>query len=365
MSEGNRTLVHAQSEASLLENICRVITQEGDYPAAWVSLPSEEGNALRCFADDGELKEAVRAWGWHEVALADGEHPVTAAYCSNDNLIISRGDTSAKTYQLEQAMAEIGIGAVFLLPMRYQDQVFGIIGIFSRTPLKLNRQEFSLLDELASDIGYGVQSHRTKLAHLEGVQRLNSAMMHTIEAVSIALEKRDPYTAGHQKRVAALSIAIAQEMGFSEDRIEGIRLGSMVHDIGKISVPAEILNRPGRLSPDEFGIIKAHPEAGYDILKGVDFPWPIAQMIIQHHERMDGTGYPYGLKGEEIAEEARILAVADVVEAITSHRPYRPSLGTKTALEEIEHGRGSAYDPAVVDACIRLFREKGFEWELG
>jgi PAS domain S-box-containing protein len=361
LSEGNRTLVHSQSESKLLENICRVFTQEGDYPLAWVSVPSANASTLDCYTVDGELKDCFNQWD--SVSLQTPAHPIALAFRSGENVIINRSDTQVQQYALDALMNEHDIHTVFLLPIRYQDKVFGVIGVFSRLPLDTQAKELALLDELASDLGYGVQSHRTKLAHEAGVQRLNSAMMHTIEAVSIALEKRDPYTAGHQKRVASLSMAIAQEMGFSEERIEGIRLGSMVHDIGKISVPAEILNRPGRLSKDEFGIIRAHPDAGYDILSGVDFPWPIASMIIQHHERMDGSGYPQGLKGDEIVEEARILAVADVVEAITSHRPYRPSLGLDIALGEIEQGRGGVYDAAVVDACLTLFREKGFEWE--
>lgn len=363
MSEANRTLVHARSEQVLLESICRVFTQEGDYPAAWVSVPSREENVLACIASDGMLKQTVWLWDWQHVELEKQDHPLVHAFNSGENVIINRSGGIATQLGLERAMAETDIQNVFLLPIHYQDQVYGVIGVFSRLPTEMQAKELSLLDELASDLGYGVQSHRTRLAHEEGIQRLHGAMMHTIEAVSIALEKRDPYTAGHQKRVAMLSTAIAREMGFTEDRIEGIRLGSMVHDIGKISVPAEILNRPGKLTRDELGIIKAHPEAGFDILQGVNFPWPIAQMIIQHHERMDGTGYPHGLKGDEIEPEARILAVADVVEAITSHRPYRPSLGLRNALEEIERGRGTAYDPQVVDACLTLFMEKGFEWE--
>jgi HD-GYP domain-containing protein (c-di-GMP phosphodiesterase class II) len=355
--------VHAESEYDLLNNICRVFTHEGDYPAAWVAVPDEQSGTLKCLAYDGPMKEVITQWGWQEVMLAETSHPMVTAFRSLDNLIISHNDDSAERFGLVTAMAESEINSILLLPIFYTDKVFGVIGLFSQLPAAMQERELSLLDELSSDLAYGVQSQRTKMAHEQSVLRLNRAMMHTVEAVSIALEKRDPYTAGHQNRVASLSVAIAQEMGFSDDRVEGIRLGSMVHDIGKISVPAEILNRPGRLTKDEFGVIKAHPEAGYDILKGVDFPWPITQMIIQHHERLDGSGYPDGLKGDEISEEARILAVADVVEAITSHRPYRPSLGLEIAMEEIERGRGSIYDADVVDACLRLFREKDFQWE--
>ncbi len=192
--------------------------------------------------------------------------------------------------------------------------------------------------------------------------RLQRALVQTIQAIAITIEKRDPYTAGHQQRVAELAIAIASELGLAEERIEGLRLGALIHDIGKIYVPAEFLNRPGHLSPTEFEIIQSHPEMGYDIVKGIEFPWPVAEMVVQHHERINGGGYPRGLKGEEILLEARILSVADVVEAMASHRPYRAALPLEMALTEIETHRGDRYDPAVVDACLRLFREQGFEW---
>jgi len=180
--------------------------------------------------------------------------------------------------------------------------------------------------------------------------------------MAFAVESRDPYTAGHQRRVADLAHAIGSEMGLSEERLVGIRMGGIIHDLGKISVPAEILSKPSRLNEHEFGMIKLHPQVGYDILKKIDFPWPIAQMVYQHHERMDGSGYPQGLSGKKILLEARILAVADVVEAMASHRPYRPALGIDKALEEILKNKNVFYDPEVVDACLKLFKEKGFEF---
>jgi PAS domain S-box-containing protein/putative nucleotidyltransferase with HDIG domain len=192
------------------------------------------------------------------------------------------------------------------------------------------------------------------------VAQLEHAFMNTIEVATTLIEMRDPYTAGHEKRVAEISVAIGIELGLDNRRIEGLRVGGYIHDIGKIIVPAEILTRPGKLSPAEYQLIKGHAQAGYDILKNVDFPWPVADIAYQHHERMDGSGYPRGLKGEEILLEARITAVADVVEAMASHRPYRTSLGLESALAEIERGRGGLYDPQVVDACLRLFREKNF-----
>ncbi len=182
----------------------------------------------------------------------------------------------------------------------------------------------------------------------------------TIQAIALTVEKRDPYTSGHQRRVAKLTRAIAEAIGLSEDQIEGAHVAASIHDIGKISLPAEILSKPIQLSEIEISLIQAHAQAGYDILKGLDFPWPIADIIIQHHERMDGSGYPRGLSGDRISIEARIIGVADVVETMSSHRPYRPSMGIEKALEEITLNSGTLYDSQIVDACLNIFNGKGF-----
>jgi HD-GYP domain-containing protein (c-di-GMP phosphodiesterase class II) len=182
----------------------------------------------------------------------------------------------------------------------------------------------------------------------------------TIQAIALTVEKRDPYTSGHQRRVAKLTRVIAETIGLSEDQIEGTHVAASIHDIGKISLPAEILSKPIPLSEIEISLIQVHAQAGYDILKGLDFPWPIADIIIQHHERMDGSGYPRGLSGDCISIEARIIGVADVVETMSSHRPYRPSMGIEKALEEITLNSGTLYDSQVVDACLNIFNGKGF-----
>jgi HD-GYP domain-containing protein (c-di-GMP phosphodiesterase class II) len=184
-----------------------------------------------------------------------------------------------------------------------------------------------------------------------------------VEAMALMAEMRDPYTAGHERGVTHLAVALAREMELPDDQIEGLRLAGVVHDIGKIGVPTEILSRPGRITEMEFSIIKTHPQVSYNILKAIDFPWPVAQITLQHHERWDGSGYPQGLKGEKILLEARILGVADVVHAMACHRPYRAALGIEKALEEISSKRGALYDPNVVDACIVLFKDKGFRFE--
>ncbi|MDP2725964.1 MAG: HD-GYP domain-containing protein, partial [Dehalococcoidia bacterium] len=185
----------------------------------------------------------------------------------------------------------------------------------------------------------------------------------TVQAMALTLEIRDAYTAGHERRVAQVACAIAREMGLPKQRIEGIRIASLLHDLGKICVPAEILNKPGPISENEFNLFKAHCQVGFDILKTIEFPWPVAQMVFQHHERMDGSGYPSCLAGENILLEARILAVADVVEAMASHRPYRPALGIDKALEEVAQNKSILYDPSVVEKCLALFQKKGFTFD--
>ena len=179
----------------------------------------------------------------------------------------------------------------------------------------------------------------------------------TIHTIAATVEARDPYTAGHQKRVAGLAVAIASEIRLSEYQIEGIRMTGIIHDLGKIKIPAEILSKPGMISDLEYEIIKTHPQVGRDLLKDIEFPWPIAQIVLQHHEKMNGSGYPRGLKGEEILLEARILAVSDIVEAMSSHRPYRPALGIVKALDQIKKDRGTLLDPDVVDACLKVFKQ--------
>ena len=192
--------------------------------------------------------------------------------------------------------------------------------------------------------------------------KLRSAMGGVVQAMALTVERRDPYTAGHQRRVSDLARGVAAEMGLPGQQIDGIRMAGLIHDLGKICVPAEILSKPGKLTEIEHTLIKDHPQVGFEILKEIEFPWPVAQIVLQHHERIDGSGYPAGLSGDDIMIEAKTLAVADVVEAMASHRPYRPTLGREMALEEISQNRGSLYEADVVDACVKLFNEKNFSF---
>lgn len=196
---------------------------------------------------------------------------------------------------------------------------------------------------------------------LKALRKTTGTMIQVIERM---LEIRDPYTVNHQQRVADLARAIAREMGFSVDRIDGLRLAGLIHDIGKIAIPAEILTKPTRLSDVELLLIKAHPRVGYDLIKSIDMPWPVAMTVLQHHERLDGSGYPMGISGNEILPEAKILGVADVIEAMSSHRPYRPALGIPKALEEISLKSGVLYDKDVVEACIKVLQQNSFDFRL-
>jgi putative nucleotidyltransferase with HDIG domain/PAS domain S-box-containing protein len=220
---------------------------------------------------------------------------------------------------------------------------------------------------LVSDEGKRVFFHMVhdittrKNAELElkqSLQKLQNITESSIRAITLIVEQRDPFTAGHQTEVGKIAYAIAKEMGYDEKYSHGIEVAGLLHDIGKIAIPIEILSKPGKLNANEYAIIKSHPAAGYNILKGIDFDWPIAKIVLQHHERMNGGGYPNRLTAEKIIKETRIISVADVYEAMTAHRPYRPALSVKTALDELEKNKDTLFDKDVVDACVKLVREK-------
>jgi putative nucleotidyltransferase with HDIG domain len=261
-----------------------------------------------------------------------------------------------------------GYASLITLPLTSDGKILGSLNVFAGEPDAFDREEITLLKELADDLAYGIRTQQIQherdsaKSELENTLRdLRAMLSGTIEAMTLIVKSRDPYTASHEQRVADLARAIATEMGLPKDQITGIRMAGIIHDIGKMSVPSDILTKPIKLTVNEFGIIKAHPEVGYNILKEIEFPWPVAETVHQHHERLDGSGYPQGLSGADILLEAKIMAVADTVEAMASHRPYREALGIDAALEEIAAQRGLLYDAEAVDACIRLFKEKGFE----
>jgi len=251
----------------------------------------------------------------------------------------------------------------YCVPILSAGKVVGVINIYIEEKHKRDKREEEFLCSVADVLAGIIKRKQAEDKIQHNLHHLRKAIEGSIELTTLMLEAKDPYTSGHQRRVSILSFAIAKEMNLSEEQIEGSKIAGLIHDLGKISIPSEILSKPGRITDIEFSLIKNHPQVGYDILKATKFPWPIAQIVLQHHERMDGSGYPSGLSGEKILIEARILGVADVVEAMSSHRPYRPALGIDKALEEISKNRGILYDRKVVDACLNLFSKKGFNFE--
>jgi putative nucleotidyltransferase with HDIG domain len=263
-----------------------------------------------------------------------------------------------------------GYGSVIALPLVSNGGTFGSLTIFSDEAEGFASEDVNHLMDLADNLVYGIvalhtrtERNRAEVEVKKNLKKLRQTLGAIIQVLEKTVEVRDPYTAGHQRRVADLARSISSEMNFSQDRIDGIRIAGIIHDIGKIYVPAEILSKPRRLTTYEFNLIKTHPQVGYDILKSIEFPWPVAQIVLQHHERLNGSGYPNKLMHDNILVEARILGIADVVEAMASHRPYRPALGLPAALKEIASHKGTLYDSQIVDICIQIFKDKKFSFE--
>ncbi|MFA5082091.1 MAG: HD domain-containing phosphohydrolase [Hydrogenophilaceae bacterium] len=370
LSGCNGILVRAGEESSLLRDICALIVETGGYRGAWVAYTDADESCLRPVANAGIERDYIDALDLGLTANPQAQGPAARAFLTGQaqrvqDIAGDPGYLGPRTAALQH-----GIAASIALPLLDAGTPFGVLKVYAGTREAFGAEEVALLTELADDLAFGIVTLRTRIARealeaakCESAERLKRALLGTIQAVALTVEKRDPYTAGHQQKVARLAVAIARELGWPADQIEGVRLGGMIHDIGKIYIPSEILSRPGRLSDLEFGLIKMHPEVGHEILKDVELPWPVAQIILQHHERLDGKGYPKGLSADQIIPEARLLAIADVVEAMASHRPYRAALGVEAALAEITKWRGRQFDPDMVDACLRVFREKGFTFD--
>jgi len=311
---------------------------------------ARHGHVCALAADGTEARKCLAEMVF-DLALCDVNMPgesgidlarhIGAEYRDTAVIILTAVD-DAKT---ADAAIESGTYGYLLKPFNANELIINIRNVLRRRKLEIaNRMYRQDLERMVE----------------ERTAKLNKALEGSIQAMTRTVEARDPYTAGHQRRVADLAVAIAAEMNVTEERIEGIRMGGMIHDLGKISVPAEILSKPSRLTEIEFALMKTHPRSGFDIMAEIEFPWPIAQMVLQHHEKINGTGYPQGLAGESILLEARILCVADMVEAMASHRPYRPALGLDVALGEISMNRGVLYDPHAADACLSIFKTERF-----
>ncbi len=360
ISAGNQTLIHATEEGQLLNEMCGVAVQVGGYRMAWIGYARDDADkTIEQMAQAGFEKGCPNllplTWGEERQPC-----PAARAINSGEPEVVQDILADPEASLWRENAQQYGYASCIAMPLMDGAHAFGVFVLFDDKVNEFDADEVKLLKEMASDIAFGILTLRVKAEQQEHEHRLHQNMLQTVEAIAGIIEMRDPYTSGHQSRVAELAQAIARKMNLSDDQLHAVHLAGLVHDLGKIRIPAEILSKPGRLSEIEYGLIKMHPQAGYEILKSINFSWPIAQMMLQHHERLDGSGYPHGLKGEEILLEARILIVADVVEAMSSHRPYRPGLGVEAALAELINARGMRYDARVVDACVELFREQGY-----
>ncbi len=266
----------------------------------------------------------------------------------------SEDEGEPEPHPRDVAEKRITTRSAILVPMRIRGEIVGVFQVQSKTLAAYSEQDRELLSALANVAAIAIQNAELLRDTMRKSEQLKATLDGAVTAIAMTTEIRDPYTAGHQRRVADLACAIGANIGLPQEALDGLRISALLHDIGKLAIPAEILSKPARLSEIEFLMVKAHPQVAYDILETVAFPWPIADMILQHHERLDGSGYPQGLQGADISQEARILAVADVVEAMSSHRPYRPAFDVDTIRAEITMGKGSTFDPKVVEACLHV-----------
>lgn len=365
LSWSNQTLVRAVDRDQLLQDVCDAAVDVGGYRMAWVGIVEhDEAKTVRPIAFSGADQSFFETVGvsWGEGPTGRGTVGRVVRDMRPATVTDIATDESYEPWRAD-ALAQ-GYRSVVSLPLiDAEGEVYGIFSLFAGESGAFDDREVALLEELAMDLSFGIESLRVRAQRGEAEQelhesyeRLERMMRDVVASMGRIVEARDPYTQGHERRVAVLAKQIAAEMGLDADAIAAVEMAALLHDIGKLCVPAEILTKPGLLSVSEFSLIKDHSRRGYEILKDISFPWPIADIVLQHHERIDGSGYPSGLHGDEILVPARILAVADVVEAMASHRPYRPCIGIEQAMSEIRE-RPGAYDEAVVAACERLYAQ--------
>lgn len=360
----NAALVRATSESDLFGQICTILVQGHTYHLAWIGLA------------DPSRPLGVRMIGLSGSSLAffealqhlTGENvyrgPLMTTLETRETTVVQDIAAMDESMPWRRLALDYGYRSMIAVSLPIGADDYGVLAIYSEHPKAFTEDALEVLTDLARDLAHGVSGLRARAERAILKARFDGSVEAAVRAIATAGELRDPYTAGHQRRVAELAVALGTELGLEADVVVGIGIASSIHDIGKLAIPAEILSKPGRLSDNEFALVKEHAQAGHDIVAGIDFPWPVAEMILQHHERLDGSGYPDGLHGEQISLGGRIVAVADVVEAMRSHRPYRPALGLPTALRTLAEGRDTLFDPDVVDACLRVFHEQRFEFTL-
>lgn len=369
-ARATESLIRLNSLGSLMQDICESIAQENAYPLAWIAkkidntdkdieLIAASGSA-RDFLDDVDVSwddEEKNGLGPTGVSIRTGKIQVIENI--SEDLAYSHWKKNALKYNLHSCIS---------VPIQIEDAIYGTLNVYSSKIDAFDNEILSVFKGLAEHIAIGISRIQIqdilideRIEKQDALKKFSNGLESIIYAITKAMEERDPYTAGHESRVSHLSVAIAKEMNLESKYIAGLKMAALVHDIGKIAVPLEILVKPSRLTYLEFEMIKMHSEKGYKILKDIPFEFPIAEIVYQHHEKLDGSGYPLGLKENEILLESKILTVADIVESMASHRPYRAALGIEKALEEIQKLSGKQLDSSVVNACVNLFRLKNYE----
>lgn len=360
--EITRSLLWAKDEPELYQQICNFLTQIDGLKFVWIGLMEKGSFVIKPVAHAGFEQGYLSSIKVTYDESDYGNGPTGIAIKTKQPFIMKDITNDPKFGPWRKEAMKRDYGSSIAVPLVHMGEVIGTLTAYAEKKDAFGDKEVNFLSEVASDIAMGIKSLRLEVQLKEALESLKKTLEGTVNALGSALSKRDPYTAGHQQRVSQLACFIARKIMLSEEQVEGLRVAGLLHDIGKIYVPAEILSKPGRLTESEFNIMKTHPQVGYDILKTVEFPWPVALTILQHHERLNGSGYPDGLSGEAIILEAKILGVADVVEAMSSHRPYRPALGLDKALKEISTNRAILYDPRVVDICLLIFEKNKFQF---
>jgi putative nucleotidyltransferase with HDIG domain len=364
LSQVTAALSRTDSTDLLISEVCDAIAAQSPYLSAWVGKAEDDENkTVTVMGGAGSaiayIKDIAVSWSDQNIA---GMGPGGIAIRTGKTCVVTDPELDEGFVSWRELARKFGIRSIVACPILNGGlHPFGVLLVYSKQPEAFGDIEIQLFETLAKEIGFGLRSieRQHKLddeIHEKEItqERLADALRATIEAITRTMEWRDPYTAGHQKRVASIATSIAKKMGWSDTPIQALYMAAMVHDIGKVAVPSEILTKPTHLTDLEMQMVQGHVESGFQILKDIPFPWPIAEMVRQHHERLDGSGYPRGLKADQICPEAKILAVADTIEAISSHRPYRPARGLAKAMEEIRAGAGIKFDAEVVDAAFEL-----------
>jgi HD-GYP domain-containing protein (c-di-GMP phosphodiesterase class II) len=352
----SETLVHAKDETELFDDMCRDLVEQGGYQFAWVAVPAAgDPSGVVSLAYHGEVDrhyfDAIHATS---CGLVEGIGPVIEALRTRQVQIVNDVEALPDRDPWRKVALDYEMRAAVALPLIAGEAVSGALGIFAKRAGAFDPETVQLFQEFASEMEFGLKMLQERAKNEQNLEQLAATLEAAVGAVAASTEF-DPYTAGHQRGVAKIAVTLAHELDLDPDTTKGIEVAATLHDIGKIVVPAQILSKPAKLSAAEFELVKVHPQAGVDIIASIDFPWPVATTILQHHERLDGSGYPSGLKGDEISLGARVVMVADVLEAMTSPRPYRPAANLADALAEIDENSGRQFDPQIAAACVRLY----------